>query len=318
MQSTSGDSRSKNIRIGAVIVPELKLRDVERKIFGTDFVERADYATLEDRPKTFNRIRVHRADNVLLFFVMHGLARIFLQARIDLMFVSRQETDFVRHSFANKSLNARLVYMFKHAGDDVALALDGADDRGLASASAAAFAVVALVPVAVLILAADPSFINLHDAAQLRFRLHHRRADFMGHIQRRLVRAKAQLPLNLKRANTFLAGRHKVHDLKPLAKRLVCVLKNCARDMGEAVALIRRTLIALPLVGHRTDRKDFYRTTARANDASGPTAGDQVSLAGIFVRKGRLKLGFRHLVNGLGALGLGHGCLRNSGGDYGM
>ena len=297
------NNRIENIRVLAVVVAELKLRDVQRKIFRTNFVERADHAALEDRPEALNRVRVNGADDILLSFMMHGLTRIFFQAAVHLMFVRRQQTDSVRHGLADKSFNARLVYVFKHAGDDIALPLHGTDDRNFASARAAAFAVVAFVPMPVVILAADPSLVNLDNAAQFRFRLHHRRADFVGHIQRGFIGAETQLPLNLQRANALLAGRHQMHDLEPLAKRLVRVLKDRARDMRKAIALIRRTLITLPLVRHRPHGKDFYRTTARANDTIGPSASDQVSLAGIFIpcREHGLELGFGHLVNRLRA-----------------
>ena len=63
---TSAYRRSENIRVEAVVVAELKFRDVQRHIFGADFVERADHAALEDRPEAFNRVGVDRADDVLL------------------------------------------------------------------------------------------------------------------------------------------------------------------------------------------------------------------------------------------------------------
>src|ERR1700729_3468884 len=67
----------KHIGVEAVVVAELKFRDVERHIFGRHFVERADNAALEDAPKALNRVRVNGAYHVLLFVVLHGLARVF-------------------------------------------------------------------------------------------------------------------------------------------------------------------------------------------------------------------------------------------------
>ena len=58
--------RSKHVGVVAVVVAELKFRDVQRHIFGAHLVERADHAALEDAPKAFNRVGVNRADNVLL------------------------------------------------------------------------------------------------------------------------------------------------------------------------------------------------------------------------------------------------------------
>jgi hypothetical protein len=42
-------SPSENVVIEAVIIPELKLCDIQREVFGTDFVERA--GALEDVPE---------------------------------------------------------------------------------------------------------------------------------------------------------------------------------------------------------------------------------------------------------------------------
>src|SRR5229473_6731696 len=61
----SADRRTKDVRIHAVIVAELELRDVQRQIFLADLVEGADHAALDDRPEAFNGVGVDRADNVM-------------------------------------------------------------------------------------------------------------------------------------------------------------------------------------------------------------------------------------------------------------
>src|SRR5579864_5947307 len=67
-----------NIGVVAVAISELKLRDVQRQIFGADLVERADHAAFEDAPETLNRVRVNRADNVFVGAVANdGVLRIF-------------------------------------------------------------------------------------------------------------------------------------------------------------------------------------------------------------------------------------------------
>jgi hypothetical protein len=66
MISASRNSCTEDVRILAIIVAELKLRDVQRHIFGAHLVERVDHAALEDRPETFNRVGVNRADHVVL------------------------------------------------------------------------------------------------------------------------------------------------------------------------------------------------------------------------------------------------------------
>ncbi len=62
---TSADCRSENVRILAVIVAELELRDIERKVLFTDVMERADYAAFEDRPEAFDCIGMNCTDNVV-------------------------------------------------------------------------------------------------------------------------------------------------------------------------------------------------------------------------------------------------------------
>jgi hypothetical protein len=49
--SASLNRRSENVIIEAVVISELKFRDVQRHVFGAHLVERAHHAALEDRPK---------------------------------------------------------------------------------------------------------------------------------------------------------------------------------------------------------------------------------------------------------------------------
>ena len=42
MLLASANRRSENVRIQAIVIPELKFSDVQREIFGADFVEAAD------------------------------------------------------------------------------------------------------------------------------------------------------------------------------------------------------------------------------------------------------------------------------------
>ena len=60
----------------AVIIAELKFRDVQRQIFAADLVIAADDAALNDRPEAFNRVGVDRADDVLPDAVIDNAVRI--------------------------------------------------------------------------------------------------------------------------------------------------------------------------------------------------------------------------------------------------
>src|SRR6266478_3510328 len=57
--------RTKDIDVLAIVMPELKFRDVERKIFAADLVIGADNAALKDAPETLNRVRVNGTHNVV-------------------------------------------------------------------------------------------------------------------------------------------------------------------------------------------------------------------------------------------------------------
>jgi hypothetical protein len=63
---TSAYCRSEDVWVHSIVVPELKLSDVQRHVSRADFMERADHAALEDRPEAFNRVGVDRTDHVLL------------------------------------------------------------------------------------------------------------------------------------------------------------------------------------------------------------------------------------------------------------
>ncbi len=54
--STSLNRGSENIVVEPIVIFELAFRNVERQIFGADFVIAANNAALEDRPKAFNRV----------------------------------------------------------------------------------------------------------------------------------------------------------------------------------------------------------------------------------------------------------------------
>jgi hypothetical protein len=75
---TTLNSRSENVRIFPIVVAELKLRNVQRHVFGAHFVERAHHAALEDRPEAFDCLSVNRTDDVLALGVVNGRVRIFL------------------------------------------------------------------------------------------------------------------------------------------------------------------------------------------------------------------------------------------------
>jgi hypothetical protein len=72
MNSASLNRRSENVIVEAIIVPELELRNVKMQVFLANVVECTDDAALEDAPKAFDGLGMHRADNVLVFGIVNG------------------------------------------------------------------------------------------------------------------------------------------------------------------------------------------------------------------------------------------------------
>src|SRR3954452_22827548 len=116
-------SRAENIRVMPIVVPELKLRNVERHVFGADLVEAADNAALEDRPETLNRIRVDCADNVLLGAVVDRPVReVDPQVVIGRVFVGGDQADVAGNNLADESIGGVFGDAAQHPSDNVALA----------------------------------------------------------------------------------------------------------------------------------------------------------------------------------------------------
>src|SRR6202050_1770501 len=261
----SANRRVENVLVLPIVIAELKLRDIERHILGADLVERADNAALEDAPKAFNRVRVDRADNILVPVVVNsGMAIVVTQTRVAGPRVSRQQTDFVGNGLINEIENADPIDAPQNTRNHIALALHCANDRRFATE-----ATFALIQMAIAVFAADESFINLDNAAELFLRLHHRCPDFVAHGMCSLIRAKAHLPLNLQRRNAFLAGGHQMNHLEPLAQRLIRVFEDRPGNYGKAVA-IRRAFLALPVPLAGLQFIDRWIAAARALHAFRP------------------------------------------------
>jgi len=299
-----------DIRVVPIVVSELELRNIQRHIFGADLVEAADNATLEDRPEAFNRVRVDRANNVLAVAVLHGEVREILpEVAVSAALIGSQQTNLIGNSLSDETLYGLASDVPQDARHHVALAAYRADHRDFAGASAATSA-AALIPMLVLVLAADPSLIDLDDAAKLGFRLDERGADFVAHGQGGFVGAEAEHPLDLQGAHPLLAGQHQVNDPEPVTERLIRILEDGPRDHGEAIAGARSAFVALPFERHGADREHLLVPAAGAPDAFRPAALHQIGFAGFLIGEHVLELAGRHLRNGLGAA---HGSLLSTG-----
>jgi hypothetical protein len=71
--SASCYGSAENVRILAMVMMELELRQIERQIFGADIVIGADYSALQEAPQRFDVVRVNLAANVLARLVIDRL-----------------------------------------------------------------------------------------------------------------------------------------------------------------------------------------------------------------------------------------------------
>src|SRR5665213_213703 len=284
--SASSYRHSEDIGVVAVVVFELTFRDVERQVFLTDLVIRADNRPLEDRPKAFNCLRMHRTDNILLGAVFHELVRIFAKALVGDLFVTREQANFGRYRLTNEALHVDCRQSAKHASNDATFALDCADDRRLKQASPVLATLSAFDPVFVIALATDESFIDLDNSHQLaKFFVLQRRADAMADVPCSFVRAEAHMPLYLHGANALLCAEHQVDNLEPVAQIDLGILENGADKVREAVSAALTAIRALPLKFHGLERISLHRAAARAMDALRPAVCDQVVVASLLIGK---------------------------------
>jgi hypothetical protein len=92
--------RSENVVVEAIIVPELKLRNVKWHVFPANLVERTDDTAFENRPETLNRLGVNSAYNILVFGMVNGRVReFFAEMVITDPLIGAEQANLFRHGF---------------------------------------------------------------------------------------------------------------------------------------------------------------------------------------------------------------------------
>jgi hypothetical protein len=299
---------SEHVGIAAVVIPELKFRDVQRQVLGADFVECADYAALEDAPKAFNRVGVNRADNIFMVGVPGDLMPVAIDLAKPVVanpLVRDQQAHLLGNRLSDELAEKVAAHALDNAGDNIPLPLDSADNRHFTRTEAATARLAAsFAVVLVLGFAADERFVNLDNATKLSFRGDQCGADFVTHQVCGFIASKAHHALDLQGADTFLACEHVVGDAIPITKRLFGILKDRARDGRKSIAL-RRALAALPVkwLVARSVVQVRVAATGTANTFR-PAAGHKVAQAGLLIAfwEARLKLRNGHLRDWLRSL----------------
>lgn len=274
------------------------------QIFLADLMERPDNAALQDRPETLNRVRVDRANDVLADGVIDRLmVEAVLQPRIAGERIGAKKAHAVRDGLPNESLKRETVCPINDASNDVAFAFDGANDCRLAGIAPAPRSAL-FVPMPVLVVAVDVGFVNLDYPAELLDVLDQGGSDFVAHQPSSLVRAESEEPLDLQGAHALLAYEHQMRNSEPIFERLIRVLKNCAGQVRETIA-VRRALAALPMMTGRQSI-DLGVAAARAYDLARPSTDNEITNAIVLSLKQRIELRCGHLMDGFRALFAGH------------
>jgi hypothetical protein len=305
----SPDRLIKDMFVIPVIVPELKFRDVEWQILGADLVERADHATLEDRPKAFDRVCVDRADDILAGSMADNVVRIILvQPPIADPFIRDQEAYLLGYRAAHKRLEDIAADSFDNTSDDLSLAFDGPDDGYLARADTAPTWAASMWPVPVPCLAADERFVNLNDTHEFtEIRVGETGPDPVAHIPSRLVRTESHVAVDLQRANPLLAGQHQVDNAEPITERLIRVFKDCTGNVRETISapLAAVRAFPVPLAGFQVVDTRTAATRTR-HLAVWPAMRNEVCGACVIIGKSRFTFADSHLTNCLWLLNAGH------------
>jgi hypothetical protein len=291
----SFNRRSEDIGVLTIVVPKLKFGYVQMQIFLAYLVISSNNAAFENRPEAFDCIGMNRANDMLANGVIDRLVReAALQTAIAGISIGAEKANAIGDGFAYESFKSVPVSTFNDTSDDITLALDCANYWRLASISAPSRSTF-LVPMPVLIAAADVGFINLNDAAELFDVLDHGGSNLVAHEPSSLVRAEAHIAEDLEGTHALLANQHKVRDSIPIFQRLIRVLKDCAGQVREAIA-INRANFALPVVS-RGQRIDLGVTATRTSDALRPTPDYQIRNAIVLSLKQRIELGRCHLMD---------------------
>jgi hypothetical protein len=268
-------------------------------------MECPDDAALQDGPKSFNRIGVNCANDMLPNGMIDELVReTAVQPLIAGIGIGAEKANAVRYCFPHESLKRKPVSAIDNAGDDVPLAFDRAHYRsfpGISTSPLAAF----LIPMPVFIAPADVGFINFNDSAKFLNVLDHGGSDLVAHEPSGFVAAKAHVAENLEGAHALFADQHEMRDSVPIFQRLIRVLKDCAGQVREAIAIVCAS-VALPVERHCRDGINTFGAASRAVDAFWPAPHHQIPDAIFLSLKQRVELRCGQLMDWLGMLYAGH------------
>jgi len=279
--------RREDVGVLPVVMTEREFSQIQRQIGFADIVIGADHATLQQAPEAIEVRGVNVPAHILTLGVVHGLVWEFtLQSSIARVFIGGDQGHVFTDGLPNEAAQGYTVRILNDLADDVTLAGNRANDAYLIAAWTSLQAL--LVPVPVLILAADVGLVYLDFAHELgKAAVLHGGPDPVAHIPGRFIGPAADLPLNLQGADALLALGHEVNHLEPDAKVVVGVLKDGLSDDAEPITVSSTAILALahPMKRLGLQLVDFGIAAPRTLNAIRPAAFLQELLAGCFGRE---------------------------------
>lgn len=289
--------RAKGVRVLAIVVTEAELIQVERQIIGAHVVIGADDSALQERPETLNIIGVDLPAHIFALTVIDGLMReaYRVQMRVAGMLVSRDEINLSAHGFANELAERTDISIFDYLADHVSLASNCADNGDLPAHPAY---VLLFIPVSILILAADTSFVYFDHTRQRESVATHGCAPAMADVPASPPVSAGVLakdsPSNLQRTHAFLANQHEITDFEPETKRDFGVLEDRSASYRETIAFPPATIrVAASPVERLLERIDSFTVTAitaRTTHAIRPALRNDELFARFISRESPIKL----------------------------
>jgi hypothetical protein len=283
--SASCYHRLEYIRILPVIVPELKLRQIQRQIFLAHLVIRANDAAFEQAPKRIQIRGMNIAAHIFALSMGDRLMGIVLfQVNITVPFVGRDQRNPIGNGLSDETINGCRIGSFNDFRDDVPLARDSANNATFATRASPDM--LPLVAVLIFLFPADVGFIYLYFSHELsESTVTHRSTDSVAHIPSRSILTATDLPVNLKRRHALLTLGHKIDHLEPSPKRVVGILENCLGDYREPIAIFTTAIgiLAGPVKRAGFESVYFFPLAAtRAFNAIGPAESHKVRFAILF------------------------------------
>ncbi len=306
--SASCYSFSKDVRILAVVVAELKFVQVQRQILLADVMVVADDSAFEQAPERFDVIGVNLAAHVFARTMAHYSVLVAKRVKVvvSAVLVGCDEINLVTDSFTDEAIQGLGVGVLNDLADHVALPADCSDHCGFSTQTSD---VLFLVPMAILVFTVDTRFIDFDDAHEL-FEpfVSQSRTKPVTHEPCRPIGTRADHPVDLHGTDAFFAGQYQVENFEPDKQLVVRVLEDRSDRNGETIgrALGRSTLHALPVERPRGTLIYLRIPATRAGYASRPAPQGQVELASRLVRKHPVKVSKGHLAGNFGFVFVTH------------